>query len=224
MKRQIGLAALAVGSGTALAGVSGQHLTFTYSDLLGTYDGSNFTSVAQGISSGDVTRVSGAGGTAEFDENFVTTALGSDVFIDLRVTVDQNDPEHRAQGVGNLILTDVDGDTIVGDLYGVFLSQGFGDYFFDGFLFNVFITSDDGTFDGTTGAADVDLPGSGPYEGFFVELSFAQGTGFFDETFEAEVLASGIIVPVPGSAVLLGLGGALVVRRQRGPVIRRGCS
>lgn len=215
MTRGIGLAALTILSGAALAGTSGQQLTFTYSDLLGTYDGSNFTSEAQGISSGDVTRVTGAGGTAEFDENFVVNALGSDVFIDLVVTVDQNDPQHRAQGVGNLILTDVDGDTIVGDLYGVFLSQGFGDYFFDGFLSNVYITTDDGSFDGTSGAADLNLPGAAPYEGFFVELSFAQGTGFFNQAFQSEVLASGIIIPAPGSAALIALGGGLVVTRRR---------
>jgi len=222
MKRVSCLSVLASMTGSALAGTSGQHMTFTYSDLMGTYDGSNFTSVAQSLSSGDVTRVSGPGGTAEFSQNFVTTAAGSDVFIDLRVTVDQNDPQHRAEGVGNLILTDVDGDTIVGDLYGVFLSQGHGDYFFDGLLFNVFLNSDDGYFNGTTGAADMDLPGNGPYEGFFIELSFAAGTGFFNQNFQAEVLAAGIIIPGPGSVGVLALAGFGAVRRRR--FTRRGCN
>lgn len=216
MRHVMWMGIVATASAPAFGGVA--HMTFTYSELVGTYQQDtnpnfgNFTAVAGGSSSGDVTRLTGGGGTAERLPDFIAS-LGADVYISLDVSIDQNNPQ-LAQGVGNLVLTDADGDTITADIYGVFLGGGFGDYFFDGYLTNVFLNTDDGFFHGTIGAADMNLPGNGPYEGLFVELTFAGGTGFFGTDFTSSTLASGVIIPAPISLAALGLGCCVTGRRR----------
>ncbi len=218
MKHAIWIGILGASTAPALGGVA--HMTFTFSDLVGTYvqdtdpNFGNFTSAASGGTSGDVTRLTGGGGTAELLPDFVT-GLGANVFISLDVSIDQNGPGNLAQGIGNILLTDGDGDTIAAGIYGAFAGSGLGDYFFTGYLYNVMLTSDDGFFHGSNGMADMDLPGNGPYGGIFVELYFAGGSGFFGTDFTANTQASGVITPTPGSLALLGLGCCLSGRRRR---------
>ncbi|KAA0215625.1 MAG: hypothetical protein EDM82_07110 [Cyanobacteria bacterium CYA] len=201
---------MAASTAPVFGGVT-DHMTFAFSDLVGTYTQGpnpgfgNLTVIAGAGSSGDITRLTGGGGTAELLPDFVTS-IGADVWISMDVSVDQNGPGNIAQGIGLLEITDGDGDTIGAEIYGAFSGGGAGDYFFVGYLYNVLLATDDGYFNGSSGMADMDLPGNGPYQGIFVELYFAPGSGFFDSDFTASTQAAGIITPTPGSLALLGLG------------------
>ena len=205
---------LCASAGTALAGTP--LASFTYSDLLGSYDTSTniYTAVAGDVSSGDVTRIAGPGGSAEFDTGFNSISAFADYQIELLVG---NIQGGTADGNGTLTITDDNGDTITGDVNGQFRVFG-GSVAFEGFLGNVFFNdvTGDGSFDGTSsGSFSTAFPATPPYEGSVVNLFFDPGS-FFGTGFSNEfTLSSGLIIPAP-SAIGLGLAGlALASRRRR---------
>lgn len=213
---------LLVGSGAVLGviGAAGAApiLSFGFTDLSGSFSTASgqFRADASDTgglnTSGDVTRLAGPTGTANFDTGFLSASAFADVNITMNVSpIDAQ----NASGMGSFTLTDDDGDTITGTINGTFNTPGVGITFFTGLLSNV--TLNGTTFNGPDGGSfDMDLPGTGPYPGAFVALYIRNGSTFFNSDFRnVSVQASGEILPSAGSMALLGLGGLVAVRRQR---------
>jgi hypothetical protein len=203
------LAASAASGGIAIA-------SFTYSDLLGSYDtGTNvYRAVAGSQSSGDVTRLESPGGSAEFDNGFL--GMGSANY-ELEMTVG-NIQAATADASGSLTITDDNGDTLTAVVNGEFRIFG-GSVSFEGLLSDVFFNdvSGDGTFDGTTsGSFSTDFAANPPFDGSILNLFFDPGS-FFGTGFDGQTtLSSGLIVPAPTAfAAFAGLGLAGAARRRR---------
>ncbi len=220
MKNVCAIIAAAAGLAVGTSANADVLLSFGYTDLSGSFDGSAFHAVAVDnaafSTSGDVTRLDSVGGTAAFAAGlaFGPTAASVEITIDVTSLGGQ-----LASGAGGFVLTDIDGDTIQGDISGTWTSAGIGGIaFFAGMLNNVTLTSNvNGTFDGTSGGAvDMELPGAGPYEGAFVQLFINSGGGFFDAPFDGiSVQVNGEVIPTPGSLAILSLAGLAAVRRRR---------
>lgn len=217
----LALTGMVLAAGTASADVIA---TFGYTDLNGSYtatDASNgvFSAVASSMpglsSSGDVSRNAAPGGTAEFATGFISHGTFADVAINLSVSITG---ANEAVGSGTIVITDVDGDTLTADIAGEWVSPGFGIVFFSGLMNNVYFNDNgalDGTFDGSTGSFDMDLPGTPPYIGAFSQLFIRFNQGFFTSNFTGQTVSvDGQIVPAPGALALIGVAG-LVARRRR---------
>ncbi len=214
--KQLALTAVLAG----LAGIAGAApiLSFGYTDLSGTFvqDTSTFVAsaadTAEFKTAGDVTRLADVVGTANFDDGFVGRSAFADVQLTLSVSIID---ALTASGVGNIVLTDDDGDTIFATIDGVFTDGGTGIYFFEGLLSDVGYSGSE--FNGTDGGSfDMDLPGDPPYSGAIVQLFIATNSGFFTTSFEGvSVQVSGEIVPSPGSMALLATAGLLAMRRRK---------
>lgn len=213
---------LAAGLVAAVGGVASAEviLSYGYTDLNGSFDAGSgqFSAVAGALTAGDVTRIAPTAGTANFDDNFAGRSAFANVVINISVF---NKVGNVADGVGTFVITDEDGDQLVGDIIGTWIN-GLNGIYFNGDLSNVdFVNvSGDTTFDGTDGGSfETDLPGDPPYIGAYVQLFLRQGTGgFFTRDWsDISVQAAGEIVPSPGTAALLGLAGvtAIGVRRRR---------
>ncbi|MCL4222415.1 MAG: hypothetical protein KJZ65_13710 [Phycisphaerales bacterium] len=205
-------------AGLAAVTTAAPILSFGFTDLAGSFStGSgvfqaNASDTAALSTSGDVTRLAGPIGTANFDTGFLTASAFADVNITMNVSIID---AQNASGVGSFTLTDDDGDTITGTINGTFHTPGYGITFFTGLLSNVMLSGT--TFDGPDGGSfDMDLPGNAPYPGAFVALYILNGTSFFNRDFrEVSVQVNGEILPSAGSMSLLALGGLVASRRQR---------
>lgn len=193
-------------------------LSFGFTDLSGSFDSgtSVFSAVAvdgaNHSTSGDVTRLVGSGGTANFDIGFVTNSANADVSLSMNITpIDAS----SATGAGSIVITDDDGDTISAILNGSFVTPGNGITFFTGYLSDVFITGTQ--FDGPDGGSfGTDLPGAQPYHGAFIQLFINSQSDFFTSDYQDQsVQVSGIIVPTPGTLALLAASGLCAIRRRR---------
>lgn len=193
-------------------------LTFGFTDLSGSFNTGTSVFAADAVdagnlhSAGDVTRLSPVGGTANFDDGFVSRSAFADVALSMDVT---NIVANSADGDGSIVITDHNGDTIVARIDGVFSNGGFGIYYFTGYLSDVFLSGT--TFDGPDGGSfDMNLPGNEPYEGALVQLFIANSGAFFANNFSGRsVQVSGIIVPAPGFIGFAGAGLILGSRRRR---------
>ncbi len=214
--RHLALTAMLAG----VAGLAGAApiLSFEYTDLSGSFD------VASGVfdaaaadtaelqTAGDVTRLADPVDTAHFRNGFVSASAFADVQLTLDVSLID---AITASGVGNILLTDDDGDTIFGTIDGVFTSGGSGIFFFEGLLSDVGYAGSE--FNGTDGGSfDMDLPGDPPYSGAIVQLFIVTNSGFFTTNFDGvSVQVSGEIVPAPGSMALLASAGLMTLRRRK---------
>ncbi len=201
-------------------------LSFGYNDLSGSYTSTSattgsFTAVASDTpnlrSSGDVTRLIPTTGTAEFAPGFVSTA--GNFVVNLSV-FNINTIPGIADGTGNFVITDVNGDTLSGDIVGIWIMGGLDQTFFNGALFNVVFTNNsaDGGIDGSSGDhVDGNLGFPFVYEGAVTQLFLNPGTPFFfDYDFQnVDTQVLGEIFPTPGAATLAGLAGLMVARRRR---------
>jgi hypothetical protein len=209
------LATIALVAGSVSA-ANAQLASFTYSDLLGSYDTNTniYRAVAGDLSAGDVTRISAPGGSAQFDTGFVLDPTQANYEVELLIG---NIQAGTADGDGTLVITDDNGDTITGNLAGEFRVFG-GAVAYEGELSNVFFNdiSGDGTFDGSTaGSFSTNFPANPPFDGSVVSLFFNPGD-FFGSGFEDQItLSSGLIVPAPAGAAMLGLAGLVAARRRR---------
>lgn len=214
---------LMLAAGALVAGLAGSAnadviATLTYDDLAGSFNrnGNGGLFVARAVSLPGVLQTSGATsrivpvqGNADFVPGFVAGADPADCVITINTLL--TGPS-TATGVGSFIATDIDGDTVTGNLSGEWTSAGGGILFFNGALTNVQLNGQ--VFNGNSGSWDMDLPGDPPYEGAIVQLTFS-GSGFFDQNFENRATGSTLqIVPAPGALALLGLGGLVAARRR----------
>lgn len=196
-------------------GASAQLVSFTYSDLDGSYNSgtSMYTATADGDSSGDVTRGDAMPGTADFGTG-TFPHVSADFGISMAVT---NITATTADGNGTLTINDANGDSLAMDIDGTFTLL-FGSVFFEGTLTNAFFgdESTDGSFDGVTSGSFANPSPLGPLTGSVVELFFDPGSFFSADFSDEDTLVNGLLnpVPAPGTFALLGLGG-LAMRRRR---------
>jgi hypothetical protein len=210
------IAALGLLTGAASADVV---LTFGFTDTSGSYDGAgsfSASAVDAGAlrTSGDVTSLFGAGGTAEFDAGFAGGTADFEVDLSVGPVV-----AGTRAGSGSFTITDADGDTITGTISGDWISGGGDIVFFNGFLTDVALTDVgtlDGTFDGpTSGSFGLDIAGQ-PLEGALVSLFIATGSGFFDKDFDGvSTEVDGVVVPAPAGMLAFAGLGMIAARRRR---------
>ncbi|HRQ71797.1 MAG TPA: hypothetical protein PLU35_02085 [Phycisphaerales bacterium] len=193
-------------------------ISYTYSDLDGSFDVSTMMFDAKVVSntSGDVTRLVGGGGTAEFNAG----DWGSTAGYMLSLKVGPIDPNGDRSGSGTFVSTDAFGDTISGLVDGRWIDGGNGVVFFNGYLENVLIAdnSGDSRFDGTTsGHFATNFQGPiAPFSGAIVLLQIQNPPDFFGSDFSGvPTLVSALIVPSPGALALALACGTLAVRRRR---------
>jgi len=221
------VAALAVLAGGLIASTASADVvlvSMTYDDLAGSYSTATqtFTAVAVDLaalkSSADVSRLVPGTGNAEFEPGFVSKPDQAD-FV-LSVNVGALNIDGTRNGAGTFTSTDADGDTIVGAINGTWENLGFGFISLRGILSQVFVNDNgiqDGLFNGShSGAWDLNLPAAEPYTGALVTLTLG-ANGFFSRNFtNRATMVSAQIIPTPGTAALLGLGGLAMVTRRRG--------
>jgi MYXO-CTERM domain-containing protein len=220
-------AAAVTSAGMASTASADAILTFGYTDLAGQYigdaSGGIFTAAASAVgaiqTSGAASRLIGPGeGVASFDTGFVGGADLADAIFTISVF---NRTLNRADGAGQFVLTDVDGDVVTGTIDGVWLRGSQGRTYFNGNLRAVTVIDNglqDGTFNGNSGSWAIGgLGGPVPLlEGALVQLFIRSGVGFFDQAFfNTSTQVAGELVPTPGAFALLGLAGLAGLRRRR---------
>jgi hypothetical protein len=193
--------------GTAAFAGPGPILTFGFTDLAASFDGTSaYTLDPTALTDGDVTRTVPATGTAEYRADWT----GGTADFDLSMTI-SNITATTADGAGSFTVTDADGDTITGDFTGVWMRGAF----FNGHVNNVYLTSDDGTFDGPSGGSfSTAFSSPQPFSGLIIELAI--GT-WFDMAFsDANTKVDVQLIPVPAAVLLgaLGLSTVAWVRRK----------
>lgn len=206
----VALAALGLMAATADAR---SLFTFGYTDTVGNYDGgSSYTIHSTSDSAGDVTRRMPTAITADFDAGY--TNLGADFTLTMTVA-EINSTTYS--GTGSFIITDANGDTIVGDISGRWHRLTANESAFTGTIRHAFLNGE--TFDGTHGGSfsmDTDGYGEEPLNGAITVLKAGGwfGSGVFSDSV---ALVQGTIIPAPGAAVLGLLGITLMqaVRRRK---------
>ncbi len=210
--------------GFAATAANADIASFGFTDLNGSFNADDmfFSAVAftggQGSTAGDVTRFAeGGGATANFDTGFAGGGSLANVEIYINVS---NVAGGMADGAGSFTITDADGDTISGDLTGLWFAGAFGFTFMNGDTTNILFQAGqtgNGSFDGPSGGS---FDTSSLVDTYFGALSILLRTptdvGFFDQSFtEISTQADGLIVPAPGTVALAGLGLGLAGARRR---------
>ncbi len=194
-------------------------LSFTYSDLDGSFDAASsvFTAVDDADTDGDVTRLIAPIGDVFFAGTLADGGFGLSAAFDLSLTL-SDITQLDADGVGMLTITDLTGDQITADVIGNWVYNGSAN--FVGLLDNVAIIDQtgDGTFDGN-GGSSFSLIFPDELAGNTIALAF--GAWFTDpagapQGFSgATTLASGAVVPEPTTLALMALAGLASVARRR---------
>jgi hypothetical protein len=202
-------------------------LTFGFSDLVGDFTvgerGASmlFTAANDETTNGDVTRIPPPAGTVEFAGNAFD-------YFSLSIEITPVDEDNNGipdipvslavAGVGTLMMTDFDGDMIVGTVEGLWINNGSAN--FVGNASNVTIGTDDFEFNNDVGEF-ISLQGlGGTFDGNVLTLAFGNWFtdpgGIFQEFSGASTLAQGALVPEPATLCLVTLGAlSLVIRRRR---------
>jgi hypothetical protein len=200
--------------------------TVSYDDLAGNFVSSGggngqFTATAVNTanlaSAYEASRLTPAAGSASFEAGFVSNPFNpADFQISINVV---NINATTASGTGHFTATDADGDTLDGDISGLWIFGGPGFIFFNGNLSNVLFADNgaaDNTFDGTeAGDFGMSFPSPQPYFGSVVQLTFG-GNNFFRTDFSDRATGGSMqVLPTPGSFALMGLAGLAVASRRR---------
>jgi hypothetical protein len=208
MKKMLCIAVLcAFAASPAMADLFG----FSYDILQTSYDGAgNFSAgVVPGLTLGSVTRLEDPTGKVIF---FAFGAPGNNADFQIDMTISNVDvTPGYADGSGTFLITDVEGNTLSGNLSGTWTKENPENPIpsFRGALSGVTFTDVpivDNMLKGDLGNISMAFSKTPPWEGLIVELT-ASGL-WFDGTW-SNVTGGGVvagIVPVPG-AVLLGLLG-----------------
>ena len=213
MHSRFALAGLAL----CAAGATAQVVTFTYSDVSGSYNTGTqvFNASAGANTSGDVTRLAAPGGSAQYGTGFTTLLTSADV--DLTLTL-SNITATTADATGSFTITDDNGDTLTGNIDGEFQGSGFA-ISFDGLISGAVFNNNslDGTFDGPTGGSfSTDLnPIPLPLDGAIVQLFFSFNNFFVNSFSNTPVLVDALLIPAPGAASLALAGLGLAAKRRR---------
>lgn len=218
MNRTAILTVLVAGSSLASADIIA---SYSFTDLNGSFDATSglFTANAQNdadlASGGDVSLLTGAKGTAQYDTGFL--GLGNaDISLELTIS---NVTASSADGVGSVTVTDADGDTLTANIAGSWdILNPFGFMFFSG-TSSDFVFSDngdlDGSFDGVNGAFDLSGLTSRLFDGA-VSIILQNPGGFSGADFEgASTQTDGILIPTPGVLAIAGLGILGMATRRR---------
>lgn len=215
----------AAAAGTVTAAQAATLVTFGYNNLEGSYNAVNanagtFTAraVDQGIgglqTDGSAARLVPGAGVAKFAAGFKSLATFADFAISLSFT---RLNATTGVGAGSFTSTDHLGNTISGNISGVWSLQPTIGIAFNGTLSGVVITPN-ATFTGTDGSStnwNTNLPAPMPYTGALTQLVF-NSTNMFNSSFQnIATQVSGQIVPSAGSLALFGLGGLVAARRRR---------
>jgi len=225
---RVSAAVLAAIVGSVTASANAEVIaTLSYHDLAGSYVQSanpnvgQFSAVAVNTallaSAYEASRLTPAAGSASFEAGFVTNPLNP---ADFQLTISVNKiSATAATGAGSFTATDADGDTITGNISGVWTFGGPGFIFFNANISNVLfndLNAADGTFDGSEGGdfASAFIAPT-PYVGSLVQLVFGQNN-FFRNSFQDRATGGSLqIIPSPGSVALVGLSGLVLVGRRR---------
>jgi hypothetical protein len=212
-------AALAACSGLAQADTT--ILSFSFSDLSGSYSTASGHFGALGVnvsplqSQGDVSRLNlPSSGSASYGTPGSAAGL-----INVDLTVSAIVPNSSAVGTGSISIFDADGDSFHADVNGQFSLNGLG-VFFNGTLSNIGWTDvgvQDGLLNGPSGGS-IPLtfsPAPPPYTGAVVVLQIFQGNFFTNDFSGFSTQTNGVVTPAPASVALLGLGGLFAARRRR---------
>jgi hypothetical protein len=223
-RSRFALALTAIAGGLVSASNADVIATLTYDSLSGSWDNASglFTAIAvdqgpNGLrSAGEASRIIATENSASFNSGFTSRTTAS-YSISLTATATANPNEK--DGVGSFTATDINGDTITGNIVGTWLNLGNGFVVFNGGVANAFFNnnSGDGEFNGETGSFFdmIFATGQGPYEGAAANLVFNAGS-FFTTNFDKVTTGSLIqIVPTPGALALMGMGGLVAIRRRR---------
>lgn len=219
--------ALAAAAGLASSALAGPLVTFTYTNLAGSYvynpigDTGQFKAVASSTgalqSDGSVSLVPGFGaGTAVFNPGFTSRTI-ADFQIDISFFARVG---NMASGNGSFTIKDVVGNTLSGELAGDWVIFG-GAVFFNGAIRNANFTPVPTAllpFTGETGSFGMGAPiAVQPLNGSIVQIFLATpASSNMDNDFRlVSTGVAGQLVPTPGSLALLGLGGLLAARRRR---------
>jgi hypothetical protein len=178
---------------------------FTFGSLSSTGSSTKFTAtVVNGVTQGDVTRVVAPLGSAAFNDTWGVTP--ENFIIDMNLT---DVTATTAKGNGDFTITDVDSDTITGDIVGDWSLP-----VFVGTISNVAYTpsvAGENTFNGDSGSALMDFGGGfGGWEGVLIELTTFTGlsfsSGWTSDTGPGATAT--VVVPVPAAFILgiLSLG------------------
>jgi len=209
---------------TAASVATADIASFGFTDLNGSFNAGTmeFTATAftggQGSTAGDVTRFAeGGGATANFDTGFAGGGSMANVVINIGIS---NVLGGMADGNGTFVITDADGDMIMGDVSGLWFAGASGFTFMNGDTQNVVFTrgqSGNGSFDGSSGGSfDTDSLADVYFGALSILLRTPSGAGFFNNSFtEVSTQADGLIVPTPASIALAGLGFGLAGTRRR---------
>lgn len=196
--------------------------TFGFTDLEGSYDSATgvfravATETANYATSGDVTRIGSATTTAEYAFGFTTRSGFANAVFEINVTMNNG---LTAVGAGSFTITDDDGDTLTGNIAGMWINGGSGYVYFNGSISDASFNdngSADGSFDGPDGGGfGIPVTQLNNEVGALVGLFIKPGS-FFGGTFrDRPTQIDGQILPTPGSLALAGLGGLALARRRR---------
>jgi hypothetical protein len=213
MSKFITAAALIAIAGAAQADVIA---SFSFENLESSYDlgAQTLSTTSKGSSTGSVSRFIDPAGDADFG------AGSADFALTLQVS---NIAGNAADGLGTLLIRDLNGDSITADIHGTFsyvpIFGSTGIIFFNGVIGDLVFNdiSGDGEFNGQTMSFSSDFSGTGlnAFSGAIQRLEI-NSMGFFTNGWSnllAEV--DGQIVPTPGVLGLLAASGLVGIRRRR---------
>lgn len=202
------------GSSAAAQGLLGQ-----FEELSASFNaesGQLAISAVNGIdlqSFGYVREMQGPGRTAMFGAGFV--AEPNPASLDALFTL-TNIGEASAEVTGQIVITDVDGDTITLGVDHAPLLFGQGDANVDGISWWVALKSDESFFDGPDGGQ---VSTGYSSESAILLMSIARGSrdgsGLFHSSFADGQASTFFAIPSPGGAALVALAGVAAARRRR---------